>query len=110
MDRVREISGMNVNELMEEMREDFGLEMEIFSHGAVCVSTEGLADAIPEWFSTYHCGWYKETVGGEFLVWARKFLMQEVCINVWIEYLKHKETSKLEAAAALMGGHFGNYV
>ena len=114
MTRIREIAQMHIGDVMTELRTSFGLDIEMFSEGGVCISSEGLADAIPEWFSTYHCGWYKDTAGGEFLTWARQFIAQEVRINVWIEYLKHKEEIAKAARNSLdeaeLGEYYGTYV
>ncbi len=93
-DRVREITKMTTVQLEAELREEYNLEIDQYNSQDVWISTEKLDDAIPDWFTTSHCGWYTDSRNGEFMVWARDFLMQEVRINLWIRDMEDKKNPK----------------
>lgn len=94
IDQVRDIVKMTSIQLQAELREEYNLEIDQYHSNDVWVSTEKLEDAIPDWFTTSHCGWFKNSRDGEFEDWARNFLMQEVRMNIWIRYLEHKKNPK----------------
>jgi len=102
--RVQEICKMTDVQIIAELEDEYDLEIDQYNSENKWVCTEKLEDAIPDWFSTSHCGWFKDARNGEFEEWARDFLMQEVRINIWIKYLEHKKNPK-----PWMGSG-GNYV
>lgn len=91
IEKVREIVKMPLVQIVAELQEEFSLEIEQYPTDNVWISTEKLEDAIPDWFTSSHCGWFTGTGDPEFLNWARDFLMQEVRINLWIKYLEYKK-------------------
>lgn len=96
MDKVHEISKMGVQTVLEKLQTEYALDIDHHVNGDVWIGTEQLEDGIPDWFESSHCGWFK-SLDKEFMVWARTFLMQEVRINIWIQYLEHeKEKAKLD--------------
>ena len=90
-DRVLAISKMDSQELIDELRDVHDLDIEF--HGAfdIWISTEHVEDALPEWFSSEHYGWFRSQKEDEFLKWAKNFLLQEVRINIWIRYMEYKK-------------------
>lgn len=93
LNRTLVISKMTEAMLLETVKEDYDLNAEEWQTGDVWISTEQIEDQIPDWFKSQHCGWYLSFEQGEFDVWARTFLMQEVRINIWMRYLEHKKKS-----------------
>jgi hypothetical protein len=91
IDKVKDITKMTLLQLLAELKDEFNLEVDQYNSNDQWISTENLEDAIPEWFTTNHCGWFKDSRDDEFLDWARNFLMQEVRINIWLRYLEHKK-------------------
>jgi len=94
MDKVMGICKMTQIQVEAELREEFNLEIDTYNSHDCWISTEKLEDAIPDWFATNHCGWFKGNHDDEFMEWARDFLMQEVRTNIWIRYLEHKKNPK----------------
>ncbi len=91
MERASEIAKMSETTLLETIERDYDLEPQTWQTGEVWVGTEQIEDRIPSWFKSQHCGWYLSFSDGEFDVWARNFLMQEVRINIWIRYLEDQK-------------------
>lgn len=96
IDKLRGISKLTSTQALAELKEEYGLEVDGHMNGDVWISTEKLEEAIPDWFHSDHCGWFKTLQDGEFLDWAKQLLMQEVRINIWIKYLEHKKDPKPE--------------
>jgi hypothetical protein len=96
IDRVREIAKMTEVQALAVLKEDYRLEVDGHMNGDVWIATEKLEDAIPDWFHSDHCGWFKTVRDGELLEFAKSLMMQEVRINVWIKYLEHKKNPKMD--------------
>ena len=92
LDKVRWISKLNLVQILAELKDEYDLEIDTYHNGDYFISTEKLEDAIPDWFQSNHCGWFKGPA--EFEVWARSLLVQEVRINIWIRYCEHKKNPK----------------
>lgn len=103
IDRVREIANMNEPLILQELTEEYKLDVDLYQNGDIWIGTEQLEDSIPDWFETSHCGWFMNREEGEFLEWAKQFLMQEVRINIWTKYLEHQKDPKSEP-------HYGTYL
>ena len=101
---VQEITRMTTVQIIAELQDGFNLEVDEYPTGDLWVNTEKLESFIPDWFTTSHCGWYKDARNGEFEEWAKNFLMQEVRINIWLRYLEHKEDENDTV------GHYGLYL
>jgi hypothetical protein len=115
VDRVSEITKMSDQELLEVVKEDYQLEPANCATGDVWLGVENLEDRIPEDFVTRHSGWYLSLKDGEFNVWAKHFLMQEVRINIWIRYLEHKKKNPGKQRKAIsdyegLATGYGNYL
>jgi hypothetical protein len=89
--KVRGITKMTKVQLLQELEDEYELEVDKYTIDDMWLSCEKLEDAIPDWFSTSHCGWSASEKDGEFVAWAREFLMQEVRINLWIRYQEYKK-------------------
>lgn len=98
-DRVLIISKTPYTTLLNTIKESYGLLVENYHSGGVWISTELLQDSIPDWHKSTHSGWYLTANQGEFEVWARHFLMQEVRINIWLRYVEHKKNSDRREAS-----------
>ncbi len=108
MSRLLKISKMSDEELLETIQEDYNLLVTDLCEGSLWVATEPLENNIPKWFDSTHCGWYLETEKGEFGVWARHFLAQEVRINIWIRYMEHKKKNLVKQyEPALLAQYLG---
>ena len=94
IEKVKGITKMTQIQLLQELEDEYDLEVDQYNIENMWLSTEKLEDAIPDWFSTSHCGWFKDVRDGEFTDWAREFLMQEVRINIWIRYQEYKKDHK----------------
>ena len=97
-EQVAKISRMNAGELIKVVEDRFGLEV---SHTHVdsdlWIGFEDDLEALqPKWIKYSHFGWYLTVEDGEFATWARDMLMQEVRVNIWMRYLRHKRKSKKE--------------
>ena len=91
VDKTKEISRMTVVQLEAELTEEYDLEIDEHGPEGSWISTEKVEKNLPEWYESNHCGWFRNKANGEFLVWARGFLMQDVRINLWVRYLEHKK-------------------
>lgn len=92
IDRTRKISKMNENELLDRIREDHHLIAENYNTGDIFIAVDKVLENMPEWVDlSSHLGWFLRLNDGEFAVWARKFLMQEVRINLWIRLMEQKK-------------------
>lgn len=107
VDMGRKITQFTHAQILAELQEEFGLDIDHFSTNDLWIGTERLDDAIPDWFNSSHCGWFKDRLDGSFLTWAQSFLMQEVRINIWIRYLEYKNTKK---GGPGKGTHSGAYL
>ncbi len=103
IDRVYEIVRMEEPAILRELQEEHLLDLDLYQNGDVWIGTEQLEGSIPAWFETSHCGWFMNREGGEFVGWAKQFLMQEVRINIWIRYLEDLKNPKPES-------HHGTYL
>jgi hypothetical protein len=102
--RVMAISKMSPNDIIEELKTTYNLDISLFHNDDVWVSTENIEEAIPEWFDSLHVGWFRSRRTGEFLEWAQDFLLQEVRINIWLRYMEHKKKNQgLQQYAGYMG-------
>jgi hypothetical protein len=96
IDRVRDIAKLTEVQAIASLKEDFNLEVDGHLNGDVWIATEKLEEAIPEWFHSDHCGWFKTVKDGELLDFAKNIMMQEVRINICLKYLEHKKDPKPE--------------
>lgn len=103
IERIHDIVQMNEALVLQELREKYRLDLDLYQNGDVWIGTEQLEDTIPDWFETSHCGWFMNRGEGEFMEWARRFLMQEIRINIWIRYLEDQKNPNLEP-------HYGTYL
>lgn len=106
LSRLLKISKMSDAELLEIIQEDYNLLSVDLCDGNVWVDTDSLQDNIPEWFNSTHCGWHLDVQAGEFEVWARHFLAQEVRINIWIRYMEHKKKNLVKQEDPVLLGQY----
>lgn len=96
MERIKVIANITILQALAELKEKHGLEIDQCQNQDVWVSTEKLESGLPDWFHSDHCGWFLSIGDGEFLRWAKVFLMQEVRVNIWMRYLEHKKNPKIK--------------
>lgn len=119
--RVKEISSMSQEQLVQEISEGYGLEVTSCMNGDVWIGTDALDDFRPDWAVKNRqlpfAGWYLtyEPQDNEFEPWARAFLMQEVRIEVWARYLEKKiqkseESHQQDVGPITEDMYFGMYV
>jgi hypothetical protein len=87
---VRRLTKLTLTQAESVLEKEYDLTIDQWQTQDLVIGTDLLDVAIPKWFTTSHCGWFKSAHGGVFLGWAREFLLQEVRINLWIRYLEHK--------------------
>jgi len=93
-DDAKEIAHLTLDKALWELSEEYDLEIDEYNSQDMFISVEKLEDAVPDWFETSHCGWYKGKDKDELLNWAKELLMQEVRINIWIKYCEYKVKPK----------------
>ncbi len=94
--KVGRISIMHTAELVKEVKDDFGFEItrcHVRSDLWVNIGEDLLAFR-PTWCEQTHFGWWLSVDDGEFDVWARNILMQEIRVNISMRYLRDKKSTK----------------
>jgi hypothetical protein len=128
IERVVEICKFTKMGLLKTIRNDYKFEIQNCQNGDVWIEGgESVEKLTPSWISKGqlpYAGWYL-TFNGEndsFSPWARRILLQEVRINLWLRYMEHKieiasikpEKTKnpFEPATQVYGpgSAYGNYV
>ncbi len=104
--RIQDIATMDTARLMRALREDFSLNLTVFSNGEMWIDIDKLEPAEPKWLCTRHSGWYVAV--DEFLKFGRNFLLGEVRMNIYLRYLEHK-SEKEERKVDLQGEDYGCY-
>ncbi len=107
MERTLEISRMSEKDLLDKIRESHYLLTEhTYGTGDVYVDADTVVESMPKWIDmSGHFGWFLRLVNGEFSAWARRFLMQEVRINLWIRHMEQAKKRKHSEKQT----HFGQY-
>jgi len=93
VDRIYEISKMDMNTASIILEEDFCLSLDDYEGNSCWVGIEEIEKHLPKWIRYTHVGWALEEIE-EFMSFARDFFLQEVRINLWMRYYEHKKTSK----------------
>ena len=97
IERVTEISRMSVSRMLDTLKEDYSLEIHDCDTGEIWVDASDVnKEFSPEWTKSEHSGWFLEfdarfERGEHFDVWATRFLMKEVRINIWLRYMEYKK-------------------
>ncbi len=121
LSQIQDICVLDKAMLISELESTYLLDIEPMDTGEYWIGVGECGAAVPDWFDEVngHYGWL---IKDEDLVdWARDFLMQNVCINLNIRYLLHKEEEKKKRhvgagsytpedfGMSWLGGSGGNY-
>lgn len=106
--KVDSIAGMTDEELVRVVKEEYGAEFERFhsEEDTFFVGFDRPLEALPTKYPTIPLGIYLSLKTGELQFWARKLLLHEVRINLWMRYIEHKAESAKEKRTE----EYGQYI
>lgn len=106
--KVDSIAGMSDEQLVRAVKEEYGAEFERFhsEEATFFVGFDKPLEALHEKYPTIPLGIYLSLATGELQAWARKLLLHEVRINLWMRYIEHKAKSAKETRTV----EYGQYI
>lgn len=91
IERAQQIDKMTLNQLVRELENEFGMEVDPLRNGSYFISVDKPLDFLPERMDGPEGGGWDVANPGGFIKWAEDFLMREVRINIWIRYIEYKK-------------------
>ena len=95
VEKIHSICVIDYNNAIIILEEDYDLTIEPYRDGGCWIGVENLEPDTPSWFNSMHVGW---SVNGtlELLDFFRRFILQEIRINLWIRYMQNLNKKKEE--------------
>lgn len=107
IDRLHAVAKMEANEITVTLEEDYGLTLDGYEGNSCWIGTQDLEERIPGWIKTTHVGWAVDGMES-FMDFARKFLANEVRMNLAMRYVEYKR--KNPGPKIIHGAGFGMYL
>lgn len=100
--RIEELAGLSTADLVSEVETNYGLEIDYLPTGDITINPEEVIEEVffcqLDDYPTAGWGWDIDGGWAELGNWARRFLLQEIKIELWFRYMVHKSKKRKEDA------------